>query len=53
MTIVGDIINICVGSSHSFLFQHFCNYGAIPTLVVELSCLKRQSLNAKHWLQIN
>ena len=53
MTNLGDILNVCVGCSHSPLFCRLCNYGASPIHVVELSGLKRQSLNEKHWLQIN
>ena len=52
ITSVGEFLIICVGGSHSLLFYLFYNHGLSPIHVVELSCLKVQSFNAKHWPQI-
>ena len=51
MTSVEDISIFCVRGSHSSLCL-FYNYGLSPIHVVGLYCLKKQSLNAKHWPQI-
>ena len=51
MTSVEGISIICVRGSHPSLCL-FYNYGLSPIHVVELYCLKKQSLNAKHWPQI-